>query len=223
MDKKQTVFLSAILGIGSIMMLIFLIISATKAGTTPCAVSNDLTVTGNTTLGDATTDSTTISGDLSVGDDLSFNGELKPDGSTCSNGQILKRTGADNWDCADDNTGGGGDITGVTAGTGLSGGGTSGDVTLNADTTYLQRRVSSTCAAGSSIREINSDGTVTCDGGYVQGGLYGICSDGYSSPYCRYDKSPAKCVSGHCSCESGFTSVRTGGEGDVGFFSCYKN
>lgn len=85
-------------------MLSFLIISAMKADTV-CTVSDNLTVTGNTNLGDAGTDLTTVSGDLSVGDDLSFNGELKPDGSACGNGQILKRTGADNWDCADDDTG----------------------------------------------------------------------------------------------------------------------
>lgn len=64
----------------------------------------------------------------------------------------------------------GGDITAVTAGTGLSGGATSGDATLSADTTYLQRRVSSTCAAGSSIRVIAEDGTVTCETDSDSGG-----------------------------------------------------
>lgn len=59
--------------------------------------------------------------------------------------------------------GGGGDITGVTAGTGLTGGATSGNATLAADTTYLQRLVSGVCAPGSSIRVINSDGTVACE------------------------------------------------------------
>ena len=58
---------------------------------------------------------------------------------------------------------GSGDITAVTAGTGLNGGGSSGDVTLDADTTYLQRRVSNTCPAGSSIQIINADGSVSCE------------------------------------------------------------
>jgi hypothetical protein len=56
-----------------------------------------------------------------------------------------------------------GDITGVTAGTGLTGGGLSGDITIDADPTYLQRRVTGTCASGYSIRNINEDGTVACE------------------------------------------------------------
>jgi hypothetical protein len=48
----------------------------------------------------------------------------------CTGGQVMKWSGSA-WACADDAAGAGGDITGVAAGTGLSGGGTSGDVTLN--------------------------------------------------------------------------------------------
>ena len=57
---------------------------------------------------------------------------------------------------------GGGDITGVSAGTGLTGGGLSGDVTLSANTIYLQRRVSGTCVSNQAIRVVNNDGTVSC-------------------------------------------------------------
>ena len=40
----------------------------------------------------------------SVSGNFSFSGEIMPDGSTCSNGQVLKRTGANDWDCASDNS-----------------------------------------------------------------------------------------------------------------------
>ena len=72
-------------------------------------------------------------GDVSVAQDLSFSGELRPDGLICGNGQILQKTGADNWDCVAMPVGGGGTVTSITAGSGLSGGTitTSGTISLN--------------------------------------------------------------------------------------------
>jgi hypothetical protein len=58
----------------------------------------------------------------------------------------------------------------VNTGTGLSGGGASGTVTINADTSYLQRRVSGSCPTGSSIRSVSSTGTVTCESDNDSGG-----------------------------------------------------
>ncbi len=61
----------------------------------------------------------------------------------------------------------GGTVTSIIAGTGLIGGTITTSGTIAADTTYLQRRVSSTCAAGSSIRAIAADGTVTCETAFI--------------------------------------------------------
>ena len=84
----------------------------------------------------------------------------------CPAGQYMRAIDASGGSptCAVDvDTNSGGDITSVTAGTGLSGGGTAGAVTLGADTSVLQARVATNCAAGSSIRTVNADGTVVCE------------------------------------------------------------
>ena len=56
----------------------------------------------------------------------------------------------------------GGTVTSIIAGTGLTGGTITTSGAINADTTYLQRRVSSACGVGTYIRAIQAAGSVTC-------------------------------------------------------------
>jgi hypothetical protein len=92
---------------------------------------------------------------------------------TCAVGSSIRAIAADgSVTCQTDTTGGSGTVTNVATGLGLTGGPVTSTGTISADTNYLQRRVSASCAVGSSIRAIAADGTVTCqvDSGGTGGG-----------------------------------------------------
>jgi len=69
-----------------------------------------------------------------------------------------------------------GDIAGVTAGTGLTGGGTTGDVTLAVNPAVVQSRVTTACPAGQALRSIAQDGTAVCESisGTAGGDITGV-------------------------------------------------
>jgi hypothetical protein len=82
--------------------------------------------------------------------------------ATCAVGSSIRAIAGDGTVTCQTDAIGAGTVTNITAGTGLLGGSITSNGTIAVDTSFLQRRVAATCAAGSSIQAIAADGTVTC-------------------------------------------------------------
>jgi hypothetical protein len=91
-------------------------------------ITNAMLLNSKVTLNASTAGGLTAPGAMTLGSTYTIG--LK----TCSTNQVLQYSGT-LWNCA--TIGGSGTITGVTAGTDLTGGGTTGGVTLNVDTTKV--------------------------------------------------------------------------------------
>jgi hypothetical protein len=109
----------------------------------------------------------------------------------CTGSEFVQKVREDGTvECGTATGSGGGDITGVNAGSGLAGGGASGDVTLgiaaggvgsaeiedgavgalDINPATVQRRVTGTCAASEFVQMVHADGSVTCAAATGAGG-----------------------------------------------------
>lgn len=136
-------------------------------------ITNAMLANSKVTLNGIAGGGLTVPGTMTLGSSYSIGLQ------TCSTNQVLQYNGSA-WACAAVGTG---TITGVTAGTGLSGGGTSGSVTLNINTsvipelssanTFTQNlSTSGELAAGGAASGDTAKGTVEVDAGATNAGTY---------------------------------------------------
>jgi hypothetical protein len=134
-------------------------------------ITNAMLVDSKITLNASTAGGLTVPGATTLGDTYTIG--LK----TCAASQILEYSGTA-WNCSSLSSGTG-TITGVTAGTDLTGGGTSGSVTLNVDTTNVpQLKTANTFTGNQSVT-----GNVSATGQFISTGTrVNSFSGGISSP-----------------------------------------
>lgn len=126
----------------------------------------------------------------------------------CATGELMTGVNEDgSVACAAVSSGSGGDITGVTAGAGLLGGGTTGTVTLNVNPTLVQSRVTGACPAGQSISAIAANGTVTCE---VDDSGVNVTGSGSATTAARADHTHQRTIATNTAVGAGALATPTG-------------
>jgi hypothetical protein len=98
-----------------------------------------------------------VDGSLNSGDTNTSSIQQRVTGGCTGNNAIQQVNGDGTATCEPTGT-----ITAVNPGTGLSDGGSSGDVTLNADESVLQHRLDGGCASGQAVTSVDQSGASTC-------------------------------------------------------------
>ena len=126
------------------------------------------------TVGDSSLPST---GSLNISDSLYFHGELAPEGTVCSNGDLLIRLGAGQWGCINNESVGAGSagdsVKWISQGGYITSNASidSGNVNISADL-HVTNTLSVAAAAPPSTGDVNISGDI-----YVGGSMYGSMGD----------------------------------------------
>ena len=141
----------------------------TQAGAVECAL--DLDSGGDITsvaVGRGLTSVNATQGDVAI--NVDYNIVQARVASVCSSGSSIREIRADGTVSCELDNDSGGDLTSISVSNGLTGGGQVGDLTISANTSYLQKRIIEQCNTGEYIRGINEDGSIVCEADRDSGG-----------------------------------------------------
>ena len=141
----------------------------TEAGEVECAIDQDSG--GDITsisVGSGLTSINATRGDATI--NVNYNIVQARVDAACPAGSSIRAIHEDgSVSCELDNDSGG-DLTSVSVSNGLIGGGQVGDLTISANTSYLQKRINQQCNTGEYMRAIHKDGSVVCEADNDSGG-----------------------------------------------------